>query len=115
MALGLDFVAGPRRLPAAARGALPEDARVARRRPLFAALRRFYYSELDVDCGFRLSLYDTEPLFAVPLRSAGETAKLVDALAAIANAGFSRDVEAPSATAGRWYLIRSGKNASVTL
>ncbi len=50
----------------------------------------FYYSELGADGGFRLSWYDQEPLFAIPLRSAGETAKLVKALAAIANAGFSR-------------------------
>ena len=50
----------------------------------------FYYSELGPDGGFRLSWFDREPLFAIPLRSAGETAKLVKALAAIANAGFSR-------------------------
>jgi hypothetical protein len=49
-----------------------------------------YFTELDTTDGFRVSWYDREPLFAVPLRSGKETAKLVAALAAVANAGFTR-------------------------
>jgi hypothetical protein len=49
-----------------------------------------YFSDLDVDGGFRLAWYEREPLFAIPERSESATAKLVAALAAIANAGFSR-------------------------
>lgn len=49
-----------------------------------------YFTELDTADGFRISWYDREPLFAIPLRSEQETAKLVAALAAIANAGFTR-------------------------
>ncbi|HEX4960101.1 MAG TPA: hypothetical protein VF173_04635 [Thermoanaerobaculia bacterium] len=50
----------------------------------------FYYSELDVEGSFRLTWYRDEPLFAIPLRSEGETAKLVNDIAAVAKAGFSR-------------------------
>jgi hypothetical protein len=50
----------------------------------------FYLTPLDAADGFRLSWYEREPLFAIPLRSASETAKLIDALAAIAHAGFTR-------------------------
>jgi hypothetical protein len=49
-----------------------------------------YFTELDIAYGFRLSWYDREPLFAVPLRSANETVKLANALAAVAHAGFTR-------------------------
>lgn len=49
-----------------------------------------YFSELDVDGGFRLSWYCNEPLFAIPQRNEQETAKLVAGLAAVANAGFTR-------------------------
>jgi hypothetical protein len=50
----------------------------------------FYLTPLDAADGFRLSWYEQEPLFAIPLRSAAETAKLIDALTAIAHAGFTR-------------------------
>jgi hypothetical protein len=50
----------------------------------------FYLTPLDAADGFRLSWYEQEPLFAIPLRSAAETAKLIDALVAIAKAGFTR-------------------------
>jgi hypothetical protein len=70
----------------------------------------FYYSELDAEGGFRLSWYDREPLFAIPLRSAGEAAKLVEALAAVANAGFSRQ----AVVAHLGALTRDpGRNADV--
>jgi hypothetical protein len=50
----------------------------------------FYWTPLDAADGFRLSWYEQEPLFAIPLRSASETAKLIDALTVIAHAGFTR-------------------------
>ena len=49
-----------------------------------------YLTGLDTADGFRLSWYDREPLFAIPQRSARETAKLVESLAVIAKAGFTR-------------------------
>jgi hypothetical protein len=86
----LDFIAGRDacRQLLAARFPKMRELRVDGHRVL--RFDDFYYSELGADGGFRLSWYDREPLFAIPLRSAGETAKLVKALAAIANAGFSR-------------------------
>lgn len=54
----------------------------------------FYFSELDVAGGFRLAWYRQEPLFAIPERSERETAKLVADLAAVANAGFTRQAVA---------------------
>jgi hypothetical protein len=73
---------------------------LARRFPKPAELRdggrpvlRFgdvYFSALDVGDGFRLSWYREEPLFAIPERSEAETARLLADLAAIANAGFTR-------------------------
>jgi hypothetical protein len=50
----------------------------------------FYLTPLDAADGFRLSWYEREPLFAIPLRSAAETAKLIDALVTVAKAGFTR-------------------------
>jgi hypothetical protein len=50
----------------------------------------FYLSELDVADGFRLSWYRRQPAFAIPERDASATAKLVEALAAVAHEGFSR-------------------------
>ncbi|MFL6261591.1 MAG: hypothetical protein ACJ76Y_17995 [Thermoanaerobaculia bacterium] len=86
----LDFLAGRdacERL-LAARFPKPRELRVDNRRILrFGDL---YLTDLDVDGGFRLSWYDREPLFAVPLRNASETARLVEALAAVADAGFTR-------------------------
>ena len=106
----LDFIAGRdacRRL-LAARFPKMRELRVDGHRVL--RFGDFYYSELGVDGSFRLSWYDQEPLFAIPLRSAGETAKLVKALAAVANAGFSR--QAVMAHLGA--LTRdSGQNADV--
>jgi len=73
---------------------------LARRFPRPAALRDggrpvlrfgdFYFSALEVGDGFRLSWYREEPMFAVPERSEAETARLLADLAAIANAGFTR-------------------------
>ena len=86
----LDFVAGRDacRQLLAARFPKMRELRVDGHRVL--RFGDFYYSELGDGGGFRLSWYEREPLFAIPLRSPGETAKLVKALAAIANAGFSR-------------------------
>jgi hypothetical protein len=86
----LDFIAGRDacRQLLAARFPKMRELRADGRRVL--RFGDFYYSKLGADGGFRLSWYDRESLFAIPLRSAGETAKLVAALAAIANAGFSR-------------------------
>ena len=50
----------------------------------------FYFSALDASDGFRLSWYREEPLFAIPERNEAETARLLADLAAIANAGFTR-------------------------
>ena len=106
----LDFVAGREacRQLLAARFPKIRELRVDGRRVL--RFGDFYYSELGADSGFRLSWYDQEPLFAIPLRSAGETAKLVKALAAIASAGFSRQ----SVVAHLGPLTRDpGQNADV--
>ena len=86
----LDFVAGRDacRQLLAARFPKMRELRVDGHRVL--RFGDFYYSELGAGGGFRLSWYEREPLFAIPLRSPGETAKLVAALAAIAHAGFSR-------------------------
>jgi hypothetical protein len=86
----LDFLSGRdacQRL-LAARFPQPLELRVDNRRIL--RFGDFYLTDLDVNDGFRLSWYDQEPLFAVPLRNASETAKLVEALAAVAHAGFTR-------------------------
>ncbi|HEV8581020.1 MAG TPA: hypothetical protein VGX68_18295 [Thermoanaerobaculia bacterium] len=86
----LDFVAGRdacRRL-LEKRFPRPHVLRAAGRRVL--RFGDFYFSDLDVEDGFRLSWYRSEPLFAIPERSAKQIANLVDDLAAVANAGFSR-------------------------
>ncbi|MFL6236515.1 MAG: hypothetical protein ACJ76N_25520 [Thermoanaerobaculia bacterium] len=86
----LDFLSGREACQRllAARFPRPLELRVDNRRILrFGDL---YLTDLDVDGGFRLSWYDREPLFAIPLRNASETAKLVEDLAAVANAGFTR-------------------------
>ena len=50
----------------------------------------FYFTALDAGDGFRLTWYREEPLFAIPGRSESGTARLLADLAAIANAGFTR-------------------------
>ncbi len=72
----------------AARFPKMKELRVDGRRVL--RFGELYLTGLDTADGFRLSWYDREPLFAIPQRSARETAKLVESLAAIANAGFTR-------------------------
>ena len=86
----LDFLSGReacRRL-LSARFPNLRDIRVDNR--LISRFGDLYFTDLDTADGFRLSWYDREPLFAVPLRNASETAKLVEALAAVARAGFTR-------------------------
>jgi hypothetical protein len=86
----LDFLSGrvaSRRLLAARFRDLRE-IRVDNR--IISRFGDLYLTDLDTADGFRLSWYDREPLFAVPLRNASETAKLVEALAAVAHAGFTR-------------------------
>jgi hypothetical protein len=86
----LDFLSGREacRRVLAARFPKVTELRVDSRRVL--RFGDFYLTGLDAGDGFRLSWYDREPLFAIPTRSAAETAKLVEALAAVANAGFTR-------------------------
>jgi len=86
----LDFLSGREACQRllAARFPRPRELRVDNRR--IVRFGDLYLTDLDVDGGFRLSWYDREPLFAIPLRSANETVKLVEALTAVANAGFTR-------------------------
>jgi hypothetical protein len=76
----------------AARFPAPRELRDGGRRVL--RFGDFYFSELDVAGGFRFSWYRQEPLFSIPERSERETAKLVADLAAVANAGFTRQAVA---------------------
>jgi len=72
----------------------------------------FYFTPLDAGDGFRLSWYREEPLFAIPGRSEGETARLLADLAAIANAGFTR--QAIEARLGRLVPIAGMQGISST-
>lgn len=50
----------------------------------------FYLLPGGTDDAFVLAWYDSEPKFAIPRRTAAESARLLEALAAVAEAGFSR-------------------------